>query len=232
MLPFRADSPVRFRETSRPRLSTSVLARAAPYLALVLVGILLLTAFDPSSRISRQSRSSTFVNSLRADAPVSSCRDTRLTALEGRENAAIVLLVREADLPALLPTLRNFEERFNARFRYPYVFISSPDEGDLSRDFRTEVAKVLPAGAETEWGVVPEQHWEIPTWLDKDNVRQGFVEQEKAGVQYAGREGYHHMCRWYSGLFARHPLLAKYDWFWRLEPGGVSRLLLSALDQN
>ncbi|GEM10096.1 alpha-1,2-mannosyltransferase (Ktr4), glycosyltransferase family 15 protein [Rhodotorula toruloides] len=141
------------------------------------------------------------------------------TPLEGRENAAVVLLIRESDLPELVPTLSNFESRFNARFRYPYVFISDPDDPPLPDEFKDEVRKVLPKGAVTEWGVVPEAHWRIPEWMDQTQVRAGFRLQEERGVQYAGREGYHHMCRWYSGLWARHPLLAKYDWYWRLEPG-------------
>jgi mannosyltransferase/alpha 1,2-mannosyltransferase len=47
------------------------------------------------------------------------------------------------------------------------------------------------------------------------------------GIQYADRESYHHMCRYYSGLFALHPLLEKYNFYWRLEPGGELMLLRS-----
>lgn len=155
------------------------------------------------------------------------CYDRELTSLESRERGAIVVLLRARDLAELLPTLRNFERRFNAQFRYPYVFLTDPEEseeaeqgGGLPLWFRRAVAEVLPDGAVTEWGVVPPEHWTIPDWLDKKEMRRGFKEQEERGVLYAGREGYHHMCRWYSGLFARHPLLAKYEWYWRLEPGG------------
>lgn len=156
----------------------------------------------------------------------SGCYDPDLTTLEPRERAAILVLLRAQDLQDLLPTLANFEHRFNAQFRYPYVFLTDPDEGDLPRSFRDRVEQALPVGVETEWGVVPSEHWEIPSWLDKDEIRRGFQEQEARGVQYAGREGYHHMCRWYSGLWARHPLLAKYEWYWRLEPGGTSAFTL------
>lgn len=155
------------------------------------------------------------------------CYDRELTSLEARERGAIVVLLRTRDLAELLPTLRNFEQRFNAQFRYPYVFLTDPEEpgldqgvGGLPLWFRRAVAEVLPDGAVTEWGVVPPEHWTIPDWLDKEEIRRGFREQEERGVLYAGREGYHHMCRWYSGLFARHPLLAQYEWYWRLEPGG------------
>ncbi|KAL8279174.1 hypothetical protein RQP46_008430 [Phenoliferia psychrophenolica] len=151
--------------------------------------------------------------------PAHGCQDTATTALEAREKAAIVLLVREADLGELLPTLKNFETRFNRVFRYPYVFLSSPDLPAFSTKFKRAVARVLPTDAVVEWGEVPEEHWRIPDWMDIVEVREGFKDQHLRDVQYAGREGYHHMCRYYSGLWARHPMLAKYDWYWRLEPG-------------
>lgn len=159
--------------------------------------------------------------------PVKGCQNVDRTALEKREKAAIVLLVRHADLDDLLPTLSNFERRFNANFRYPYVFFASPDEGPFSADFRRAVLSKLPTGAAVEWAVVDKEHWRIPDWLDEVEVRKGFVRQEEEGVQYAGREGYHHMIRWYSGLFAREQVLQKYDWYWRLEPGGALALIRS-----
>ncbi|KZP01849.1 glycosyltransferase family 15 protein [Calocera viscosa TUFC12733] len=150
--------------------------------------------------------------------PFAGCAPTSVELLP-RENGTILLLVREADLPQLLPTLRNFEHRFNARFRYPYVLLSAPDEPPFSAHFRAKIAEAVHPGATLEFGTVPREHWRIPDWLDEEEVRQGFAKQAAKGVQYGGREGYHHMCRFYSGLFARHELLQKYEWYWRLEPG-------------
>ncbi|GAA5838890.1 hypothetical protein JCM9279_003890 [Rhodotorula babjevae] len=210
MLP-RSSSPSRTKpratSSNKHRPTTSLVPLLAA-LALVLVAW---TALSPPRPLALTP--STLLR------PVSGCADTRLTTLEPRENAAIVVLVRERDLAALVPTLANFERRFNAQFRYPYVFLASPDEGELSSAFRAAVGRALPEGAETRWGVVPDEHWRIPPHLDAHAVRRGFAEQEERGVQYAGREAYHHMCRWYAGLWVRHELLDEYDWFWRLEPG-------------
>ena len=39
------------------------------------------------------------------------------------------------------------------------------------------------------------------------------------GVRRARRrESYHHMCRYFSGFFYHHPLLADVDYYWRIEP--------------
>lgn len=35
---------------------------------------------------------------------------------------------------------------------------------------------------------------------------------------YGGRESYHHMCRYFSGFFYKHPLLKEFDYYWRMEP--------------
>ncbi|KAG1078162.1 hypothetical protein G6F42_024396 [Rhizopus arrhizus] len=42
---------------------------------------------------------------------------------------------------------------------------------------------------------------------------------DRNGVYFGGLESYHHMCRYYSGFFYKHPLLDEYDWYWRVEPG-------------
>jgi len=194
----------------------------------LVVAVLALTALNPSPWIAERSPFLRPPPSLSPQSlttpPVPGCPSLAATRLEPRENAAIVLLLREKDLEALLPTLANFEDSFNAAFRYPYVFLADPDAGALSDAFRDAVARALPAGAVTEWAMIPADEWRIPRWMDILETREGFAQQERDGVQYAGREGYHHMCRFYSGLFARQEVLAKYDWYWRLEPGGRHRI--------
>lgn len=199
--------------------------RVAPIALLLLAAVLFASHRHRSPSSPSAPSSSVF---LRPPSPVSrtalppphGCQDRSLTALEPREKAAIVLLLREQDRDDLLPTLTNFEQRFNAAFRYPYVFLSSPDEPPFTDEFRAAVRGVLPEGATTEWATVPVKHWELPKGFDRTVLRDGFKAMAQAGVQYAGREAYHHMCRFYSGFFARQDVLAKYDWYWRLEPGG------------
>lgn len=196
---------------------------------LLLASVLLVSHLNPSPWLSTSSplflRPPPALKSYSSSLPpVSGCQNLALTTLEPREKAAIVLLLREKDLEELVPTLENFEQRFNKNFRYPYVFLSSPDGPDFSSAFRETVVATLPLGAVVEWAIVPTEHWEIPKWMNVQSVREGFKRMQKEGVQYAGMETYHHMCRFYSGFWARQKVLAKYDWYWRLEPGGTSSL--------
>jgi hypothetical protein len=171
----------------------------------------------------------------RRDPPVLGCPadqanpDTWLTQKAVKEKACFLLLARDKDLEELRATLANVEETFNAKFRYPYVFLNDEPYGV---DFINGIKKALPAGAEVEFGTIPTEHWSIPDWLDKEVVRKGFQKMAKDGVQYAERENYHHMCRYYTGLFALHPLMQKYNFYWRLEPGGKSPLRDAASRQS
>lgn len=198
----------------------------APAIALSLFVFLLYT-FTPSNSaeflrsFSKQLGRGTYQD--RRDPPVLGCpaeqysTDSWLTRRVRKEKAAVLLLARDTDLEQLLPTLDNFEQRFNAKFRYPYVFLN---DVPYSSSFKAGVVARLPRGAEVEFGQIPHEHWSIPPWLDKKEMRERFKQMEEEGIQYAGRESYHHMCRYYSGLFALHPLLAGYNYYWRLEPGG------------
>lgn len=222
---------------TQPRLLPSYFTPISLCSLLLLLAVLLITHLNPSPWLARfpplfLRSPPPFALLSAAVPPVHGCQDLSVTSLEPREKAAIVLLLREQDLIQLLPTLRNFEHRFNKNFRYPYVFLSSPDSPPFSEKFRKQVAQVLPQEAAAEWGSVGEDHWSIPKWMNKEEVRSGFVDQQAKGVQYAGREAYHHMCRFYSGFWARHPLLAKYDWYWRLEPGGMLLELLHRVDRH
>lgn len=222
----RAGSPL-FAHSHAPRHAFPMAARMSFVSLVVVLVVLLVQRLYPSPWTTHHQTlfrrpPPPLARSQAISAPVAGCQNTALTTLEPREKGAIVVLLRHSDLESLIPTLVNFEQRFNARFRYPYVFIASPDEGPFSNEFRQKVVEgaKLPSDAVVEWSVIDEQDWSIPSWLDADPVREGFARQEKAGMQYAGREGYHHMCRFYSGLWARQPVLSKYDWYWRLEPGG------------
>jgi mannosyltransferase len=66
--------------------------------------------------------------------------------------------------------------------------------------------------------LIPKEHWEIPEWIDEDQLKQGIAEQKKKGIKYASSISYHQMCRWNSGFFYKHPILDNYKYYWRVEP--------------
>jgi alpha 1,2-mannosyltransferase len=131
-----------------------------------------------------------------------------------RENATILILARNSEAKALAETLRNFEQVFNHKFNYPYVMLS--DE-PFDRMFKDLVEPVV--SSTIEYGLVPHDQWSIPTWLNTSKVFEQMSFMAEAGINYGASLSYRHMCRYNSGFFFRHPLVQKYTFYWRVEPG-------------
>ena len=49
-----------------------------------------------------------------------------------KANAAFVVLARNSDLPGIMGSIKQMEDRFNKKFKYPYVFLN---EDDFSEEF-------------------------------------------------------------------------------------------------
>ncbi|EAL91397.1 hypothetical protein KXW98_005598 [Aspergillus fumigatus] len=130
-----------------------------------------------------------------------------------RANAAFVVLARNKELEGVVQSLKSIERHFNRWFHYPYVFLN---DGDFDDDFKATVKNYT--SAPVEFGKIDETMWGFPDWVDHEVAREGIRKQGDAAIMYGGMESYHHMCRFYSGFFYKHPLLMKYEWYWRLEP--------------
>ncbi|KAH6621526.1 glycosyltransferase family 15 protein [Chaetomium sp. MPI-SDFR-AT-0129] len=149
------------------------------------------------------------------DAPFATqCRDPHLEAASPRENAALVMLARNSERDEARETMRNVEAQFNQWFNYPVVFLN--DE-PWDEDFVRELEETVSGDAIFE--VIPSADWTYPAWVDQERARQSMAQQDRARVWNGGKESYHHMCRFYSGAFYKHPVLAPFKWYWRIEPG-------------
>ncbi|PHZ07988.1 glycosyl transferase [Rhizopus microsporus ATCC 52813] len=127
----------------------------------------------------------------------------------------MVILVRNKEQGDIAQTIANFEDRFNKNFKYPYVFLN---EEPFTNEFKEAVKKAAP-NADMRFGLVPENQWSYPVWVNKTLAAEKRAEMGRKGVYYGDLESYHHMCRYQSGFFFDHPLLDEFDWYWRVEPG-------------
>jgi mannosyltransferase len=130
-----------------------------------------------------------------------------------RANAAFVVLARNKELDGVIQSLKSIERHFNRWWHYPYVFLN---DGDFDEEFKATVKNYT--SAEVEFGKIDNTMWGFPDWVDHEVAKEGIKKQGDAAIMYGGMESYHHMCRFYSGHFYKHPLLMKYEWYWRLEP--------------
>lgn len=130
-----------------------------------------------------------------------------------KEKATFVTLARNSDLYSLISSITGIEDRFNKHFQYNWVFLN--DE-EFTEEFK-RVTSALVSG-ETEYGLIPKEHWSFPEWIDLDKAAKVRKEMAEKQIIYGDSVSYRHMCRYESGFFYRHPLLDKYDWYWRVEP--------------
>ncbi|KAL2017257.1 hypothetical protein VTK56DRAFT_2369 [Thermocarpiscus australiensis] len=130
-----------------------------------------------------------------------------------RANAAFVVLARNKELDGVIQSIKSIERHFNRWYHYPYVFLN---DGDFNQTFKDTVMNYT--SGTVEFGKVGPDMWGYPDWIDPKVAKEGIAKQGDNAIMYGGLESYHHMCRFYSGFFYKHPLLAKYEWYWRLEP--------------
>ncbi|KAL1302993.1 hypothetical protein AAFC00_003309 [Neodothiora populina] len=130
-----------------------------------------------------------------------------------RINATIISLVRNEELTQLLQSMHDLEKTFNHKFNYPWTFFNDvPFTDEFKRKTRTMTK------AEIRYELVPKEHWEVPSWINRDLFVESANILQEQEVQYAHMLSYHQMCRWNSGLFYKHPALADMQYYWRVEP--------------
>lgn len=133
------------------------------------------------------------------------------------EAATLYTLCRNSDLYPLLKTIASYEYRFNARYKYDWVFLN---DKEFSDEFKDLVSAAVSGNA--YFGLIPESEWSIPSQVDQrvmnGNINRVLSDPEGA-YPYADSLSYRNMCRFESGFFYHHELFANYDYYWRVEPG-------------
>jgi hypothetical protein len=122
-------------------------------------------------------------------------------------------LARNSELQGMIHTVDQIEASFNRFHHYPYLFLNDEPFTD---DFKETIKSLTTA--KVEFGLIPKEHWSIPDWIDEDRFKEKLVTMKKHGVMYGGLESYRHMCRFNSGFFYKHPMIQKYNFYWRIEP--------------
>ncbi|ODN76704.1 hypothetical protein L202_05338 [Cryptococcus amylolentus CBS 6039] len=131
-----------------------------------------------------------------------------------RAKAAFVILARNSDLWQILDSMRQMEDRFNHWARYDYVFLNDDDFTEEFKRYTQALTK-----AKCHYGKVDAEDWNQPSWIDEEKAAAARQKLVEAKVIYGDSVPYRNMCRFYSGYFYRHPLMADYDYYWRIDPG-------------
>ena len=122
-------------------------------------------------------------------------------------NACVIVMARNIDLMKLTKTITDFERFFNRRHHYP-IIVFNRDE--FTSNFKKVIRKA--AGRTlVEFAVIPKKEWSVPKRHSMKRVNLYLENNPFFSI------GYHHMCRFFSGFFFRHPTTLKYDYFMRID---------------
>ncbi|KAL9108853.1 MAG: hypothetical protein Q9227_006384 [Pyrenula ochraceoflavens] len=123
------------------------------------------------------------------------------------------LMVRNEELEGIIQSLTQLEFHWNHRYHYPWVFFN---DQPFSLEFKTVVSNLT--SSECFFEEVPKEHWSTPKWVDEGRFMDSLEYLGIIGVGKGWMKSYHHMCRWNSGFFYKHPKLQEFDYYWRVEP--------------
>lgn len=130
-----------------------------------------------------------------------------------KENATLLMLVRNWEIAGALRSMRSLEDRFNQDYHYDWTFLN-----DVPFDNEFIEATTAMASGKTQYALIPPEDWDRPTWIDEKRFERGLQLLEDKGVLYGGSKSYRNMCRFNSGYFFRQKILDSYDYYFRVEP--------------
>lgn len=132
---------------------------------------------------------------------------------ENKENAVLLMLVRNWELENALKSMRSLEDKFNKNYHYDWVFLN-----DVPFDDEFIEATTLMASGQTKYALIPTSDWDRPDWIDESLFEERLKKMEEDNVIYGNSKSYRNMCRFNSGFFFRQKILDPYDYYFRVEP--------------
>ncbi|KAM9924725.1 hypothetical protein OXX59_004334 [Metschnikowia pulcherrima] len=129
----------------------------------------------------------------------------------GRENATLVMLVRNSELAGALQSMRSLEDRFNRHYKYPWVFLNDVPFDDDFIDQTTAMAS-----GKTYYELIPAKDWNPPPHIDMKRLDDNIASSQH--IIYGFSKSYRNMCHFNSGHFYRQKRLLQYEWYFRVEP--------------
>lgn len=131
-----------------------------------------------------------------------------------RENATLLMLVRNWELPDALMSMRSLEDRFNRHYHYDWIFMNDVP-------FTTEFIEATSsmASGNAYHVLIPKEDWDCPEHIDSNFLKERIDIMSDTGVLYGKSKSYRNMCHFNSGYFFRQEILSDYDYYFRVEPG-------------
>ncbi|ORX63052.1 glycosyltransferase family 15 protein [Hesseltinella vesiculosa] len=121
------------------------------------------------------------------------------------------MIVRNENLPQARAVMRDVEDRFNHKYKYPWVLLNNQY---FHWQFRHYVSKIT--DAPIFFGKIDTEAWNYPRWVDIPKAEEAILNMYNI---FRGQSlSYHQLLRYQAGLFFLHPLFNHAEFTWRVEP--------------
>ncbi|EDO17399.1 hypothetical protein Kpol_1060p56 [Vanderwaltozyma polyspora DSM 70294] len=130
-----------------------------------------------------------------------------------KENATLLMLVRNWELDGALKSMRSLEDRFNWKYNYDWVFLN---DYHFTPEFKEATEAMASGNVYFHW--ISPDDWDMPSSVNETLFEERLGKMEEEGVLYGGSKSYRNMCRFNSGYFFRQTVLNNYDYYFRVEP--------------
>lgn len=115
-----------------------------------------------------------------------------------RANATFVFLCRNSDLPGVVSSIQQMEDRFNRRHGYPWVLLNEEPFTEEFKEYAnlpclfsrmTRVCRRVRVltDAPVHFGQIPPEHWYQPEWIDEAQATANRLRMMAQGIIYAGK---------------------------------------------
>lgn len=85
-----------------------------------------------------------------------------------KAKAVFVILARNSDLPGVMQSIKQMEDRFNYWAKYDYVFLNDDEFDDTFKELTQNVI-----GTKAHFGKIEASHWHQPSWIDEERAKAG-----------------------------------------------------------
>ncbi|KAJ9104391.1 hypothetical protein QFC20_004527 [Naganishia adeliensis] len=106
-----------------------------------------------------------------------------------KANAAFVVLARNSDLWSFMDSMKQMEDRFNWWAGYDYVFLNDEPFDDAFKEHTQRLTN-----AKCHYGVIENDHWNQPDWIDEDKATAAREEMIRKKVIYGHRPSVKFFC--------------------------------------
>ncbi|KAI9018728.1 glycolipid 2-alpha-mannosyltransferase-domain-containing protein [Phycomyces nitens] len=124
----------------------------------------------------------------------------------------LYMIIHNNKLQSARESIRSIEDRFNHKYRYPWVLLNSQH---FTSDFRKYAS--MATKAPVYFGKIDSDSWSYPAFIDVERAERNMGILGGSTLYKGGSLSFRQAARYQTGLFFHHPLFKDAEYVWRVE---------------